>query len=95
MSDVKEALKDSTAVPHPQPPLVPPDMIRKAEELLAEVKVGRISSFAAITVSPRGEIKWPGFGMQIGEMFLGASLFQDQLKNIIMNAAKSGIIRPG
>ena len=58
----------------------PPDLVRLVEQLMAGVIAGRISSLACVTVSPLGQMQWPGFGTQVPEMMIGAELMRDDMK---------------
>ena len=71
----------------------PPDLVRLVEQLMEGVKAGRISTLACVTVSPLGHMQWPGCGMQIAEMMIGAELMRDELKKAMFSQASSKILR--
>jgi len=66
-----------------------PQLIAFAEKLLDEVKTGKVSSLACVTVSPIGMINCPALGMQVTEIYLGCGLLQN---NIISMAGKASPI---
>ena len=72
----------------------PPDLVRLVEGIMEGVKSGRISSLACIAISPLGQMHWPGFGMQMSEMMIGAELMRDEMKKA-MFAQPSKILRAG
>ena len=64
----------------PQAFAPPPDLVKLVEGIMEGVRAGRITSLACITVSPMGQMQWPGFGMQLAEMMIGAELMRDEMK---------------
>ena len=72
----------------------PPDLVKLVEQLMAGVMAGRISSLACVTVSPLGQMQWPGFGTQVPEMMIGAELMRDDMK-AAMRGQPGKILRAG
>jgi hypothetical protein len=93
MSDhLKEALLNSATGAAPYKP--PPPLLALAQSLLEGVQSGRITSLAAIIVTPMGHIQWPGFGMQTLELMTGAELMRDDMK-AAMRGQGNKILRAG
>lgn len=57
-----------------------------------EVASGVVSSYLIIKVTPQGRIEWPAWGMQASELYMGCSMFQRAVEQ--MMAGKKNIIRP-
>ena len=72
----------------------PPDLVQLVNQLMAGVLAGRISSLACVTVSPLGQMQWPGFGTQVPEMMIGAELMRDDMK-AAMRGQPGKILRAG
>jgi hypothetical protein len=72
----------------------PPPLVALVEQIMDGVRAGRISSLACITVSPMGQMQWPGFGMQIAELMIGADLMRDDMKQAL-RTQPSKILRAG
>lgn len=72
-----------------------PDLVALITQLMEGVTSGRITSIACITVSPLGQMQWPGVGMQIAEMMIGAELMRDDMKQAMRGAAAGKILRAG
>lgn len=58
-----------------------PDLVMLVTQLMDGITSGKITSLACVTVSPMGQMQWPGCGMQIAEMFIGAELMMDDMKH--------------
>lgn len=46
------------------------------EQMLSDAKAGTISSIVVIAVTPKGGCATPWAGQQIGDMYMGAGVFQ-------------------
>lgn len=80
----------------PKAPFRPnPDLLMLANQLLEGVATGKITSLACVTVSPLGQMQWPGCGMQMAEMMIGAELMRDDMKQAMRGAGSSKILRAG
>jgi hypothetical protein len=76
------------------PPRANPDLVKLLTQLMDGVTTGKITSIACVTVSPLGQMQWPGCGMQIAEMMIGAELMRDDMKQAMRGAANK-ILRAG
>lgn len=72
-----------------------PHLKKLAQDLLDGVNNGSITSMACIIVSPLGELRWPGVGRQLAEMFTGADMMQDDMKAAMRGQSSGKILRPG
>jgi hypothetical protein len=80
----------------PKPSFRPsPDLVKLIGQLMEGVTAGRITSIACVTVSPVGQMQWPGCGMQIAEMMIGAELMRDDMKAAMRGNTSSKILRAG
>lgn len=95
MNDSKllEDLKNGTALKTEFAP--PPALIALVQSLAEGVATGRITSLACIIVGPMGQVQWPGFGMQTGELMLGAEMMRDDMKAAMRGGPASKILRAG
>ncbi len=64
-----------------------PELVHLVQQLAAGVASGKITSLACITVSPMGQMQWPGVGMQVAEMMIGAELMRDDMKHAMRGQA--------
>ena len=62
-------------------PAVNPQLVAFAEHILAQVKAGKVSTLAAVLVSPLGNIETPIAGTQGAEAYLGADVLKQQILN--------------
>ncbi len=72
-----------------------PDLVMLVQQLAAGVMGGRITSLACVTVSPLGQMQWPGVGTQIAEMLIGAELMRDTMKAAMLGGGGSKVLRAG
>ena len=72
-----------------------PALLALAERFVAEIKTGKITSFAGIIVGPSGQVQWPAHGLQATELYLGAGLFQRFVEGMVTNQKGSRILGPG
>ncbi len=72
-----------------------PQLVKMAEDILAGVKAGKIVSLACITVSPLGQMGWPGFGLHMAEMMIAAEMMRDDMKAAMRKGGQSQIVRAG
>lgn len=72
----------------------PPQLLMLAQSLLDGIKAGHVTSMGCVIVGPRGDIRWPGFGMQTAEILIGAELMRDDMK-AAMRGGQSKIVRAG
>jgi hypothetical protein len=79
-----------------KPFIANPALVELCNSIVEGVRSGRISSMACITVSPLGNVQWPGSGMQVGELMLGAEMMRDDMKQAMRGrAAASKILQTG
>jgi hypothetical protein len=53
------------------------------EQVLSDAKSGAISSIAVIAITPKGGCATPWAGQQIGDMYMGAGVFQRRVLRTI------------
>lgn len=71
-----------------------PDLLRLVDQLKAGILSGQITSLACVSVSPLGNMQWPGIGMQLAEMLIGAELMREDMKAAIRGGGGK-ILRAG
>ena len=69
---------------------VNPQLIEIAERLLADVRAGKVSTFAAIIVSPLGTISAPAAGPNATELYVGCDMLKAQILGA-MTGARPGL----
>lgn len=74
----------------PTGPHVNPALIEVAERLLADVRAGRVSTFAAIVVTPLGQISAPAVGPNATELYVGCDMLKAQILGA-MTGARPGL----
>jgi len=74
---------------------VSPQLLAITRQILADVEAGKITSIAFITVSALGQIQWPGFGMQVADMYVGAGLFQRSIEAALTGQGQGGRLLRG
>ena len=72
----------------------PAQLLALAQSVLDGVRKGKITSLACIIVTPVGQMQWPGFGLQTGELMIGAELMRDDMKKAMRGEAGK-ILRAG
>lgn len=99
MSDIKSELLNGAAAAAPTPsaqPFTPnPSLLKLAQDLVEAVSAGRITTLCAVTISPLGQMSWPGCGNQMAEVMIGAEMMRDDIKHAMRQGGKSKIIRTG
>ena len=70
------------------------DLVMLVAQLTEGVRTGRITSIAAVTIGPLGDMQWPGVGSQVAEMLIGAELMREDMKAAI-RGGRSKILRAG
>lgn len=69
-----------------------PQLVALAEAILADVKSGKITSLACISVSLSGAIECPAYGPKGAELYLGADILKNNIMAAMVNRG-SGILR--
>lgn len=67
--------------PIPQPILMANPLVDMVRNILKEVEAGRITSLAFIGVNPAGGVARPAMGLQLSELYIGAALLQDDIRD--------------
>ena len=71
-----------------------PQLLALVEKLLDDIRAGRVSTVALITVSPLGAIGTPAYGPRMADLYLGTGLFQKMLiDHVTRQTSASPIIR--
>ena len=69
-------------------------LVKMLEEVLAEVKAGRMTSVAIIGITPAGGVATPMIGDRMADMYMGAAMVQRHIMEQILNPPRRPAIIP-